>query len=156
MSGHIISGDKTLQRRKRERTHTQTVGKEESIHVDVPAVVHPIHFGNGRRRWRRKLLRKHIDALSLYIKSSYEINNTQGQAHLLIYRLQDPTGDSGLTERGTDLEKPDLVTDHPAPRAHVIVHGDVCPNRLIGVVRPEARPAHVYPSQCFQVPVWLV
>jgi hypothetical protein len=61
--------------------------------------------------------------------------------HLSVYGLQDPTHDGGLTLRGTDCVEPKLVTDHPGPRAVVIVHSDVRPIRLTGVVSPKARPA---------------
>ena len=123
--------------------HTETIGKEEFIHVDIPAVVHHIHLSGGGRRGQSELLREHVDALSLMPAaiSAVSFTNTLG-THLFVYGLQDPTHDRGLTQRGTNLVIPNLVTDHPEPRAIGIVHGDICPIRLTGIIRPETRPAH--------------
>lgn len=144
----------TQQQQQKARLHTKTVGKEKSIHVDVPALVHEIHLGS-RRGWRRgERLREHVDALSLNAvpEQMPMIDQKRGShlsriremlgTHLVIYGLQDPTHDGGLTLRGSDLVIPNLVTNHPEPRAVGIVHADVCPIRLTGVVRPKTCPAH--------------
>lgn len=62
--------------------------------------------------------------------------------HLKVGRLQDPTDDGRLSLGGTILVISNLVTDHPRPRAVFIVHGDISPDCLSGIICPEASPAY--------------